>query len=107
MQNRDILEAMRQDAGELSSLKVDGGASANNLLMQYQSDVLNVACVRPEVVETTALGAAALAGLAVGVFGHADEVRKVWREDKTFTPQMSDEERKRQIEKWENAVQRS
>ena len=107
LQNRDILEAMRQDAGELSNLKVDGGASANNLLMQYQADVLNVPCVRPEVVETTALGAAALAGMAVGVFAHQDEVRKVWREDKTFNPQMSDEDRKRHIDKWQNAVQRA
>ena len=79
LQNRDILVAMQEDAGALSSLKVDGGACANNLLMQYQADVLNTSCVRPQVVETTALGAAALAGLAVGVFSHPDEVRKVWR----------------------------
>ena len=107
LQNRDILVAMQDDAGELSSLKVDGGACANNLLMQYQADILNTSCVRPQVVETTALGAAALAGLAVGVFAHPDEVRKVWREDRTFEPQMSSEERKRHIDKWENAVQRS
>ena len=107
LQNRDILEAMRQDAGELNSLKVDGGASANNLLMQYQADVLNVPCVRPEVVETTALGAAALAGLAVGVFAHPDEVRKVWRENRCFSPQMDEADRKRHIEKWANAVERS
>jgi glycerol kinase len=107
LQNRDILEAMQEDAGNLSSLKVDGGACANNLLMQYQADILNTSCVRPQVVETTALGAAALAGLAVGVFAHPDEVRKVWREDKTFEPTMDEEERKRHIDKWENAVQRS
>ena len=107
LQNRDILVAMQEDAGALSSLKVDGGACANNLLMQYQADVLNTSCVRPQVVETTALGAAALAGLAVGVFSHPDEVRKVWREDRTFEPQMNDEERKRHIDKWDNAVQRS
>ena len=93
--------------GRCNSLKVDGGASANNLLMQYQADVLNVPCVRPEVVETTALGAAALAGLAVGVFAHPDEVRKVWRENRCFSPQMDEADRKRHIEKWANAVERS
>ncbi len=107
LQNRDILIAMRKDAGYLSVLKVDGGAAANDLLMQIQSDVLDVPCVRPEVLETTALGAAALAGLAIGMFGHRDDVRKVWREDKTFQPAMSDDARARMISKWERAVERA
>ncbi len=104
MQNRDILEAMKKDAGTLKVLKVDGGASANNLLMQYQADVLDLDCVRPEVIETTALGAAALAGLAAGVFAHRDEVKKVWREDRVFQPAMAEADRTRHIERWARAV---
>jgi glycerol kinase len=107
LQNRDILESMRKDFGSLSVLKVDGGASANDLLMQMQSDLLDVACVRPEVVETTALGAAALAGLAVGMFGHPDDVKKVWREDATFTPKMDASTRDRMLAKWQRAVERA
>lgn len=106
LQNRDILLSMRKDAGYLSVLKVDGGAAANDLLMQIQADVLGVPCVRPEVLETTALGAAALAGLAVGMFGHCDDVRKVWREDRTFEPQLEGSARERMLEKWERAVTR-
>lgn len=107
LQNRDILEAMRKDAGALRVLKVDGGASANDLLMQMQADFLDLSCVRPDVLETTALGAAALAGLAVGMFGHPDDVRKVWREDRSFSTAMSDEERQRFLDKWERAVARA
>lgn len=107
MQNRDILEAMRKDAGSLNVLKVDGGASANNLLMQMQADLLDLPCVRPEVLETTALGAAALAGLAVGMFSHADDVRKVWREDRQFTPDIVPDKREATLTKWERAVQRA
>jgi glycerol kinase len=104
LQNRDILEAMRADAGALDVLKVDGGASANDLLMQFQADVLGLHCVRPEVLETTALGAAALAGLAVGVFAHPDEVKKVWRQDKSFNPAMGDAEKQKHLDKWASAV---
>jgi glycerol kinase len=107
LQNRDILEAMRADAGKLDVLKVDGGASANALLMQFQADVLGVACVRPEVLETTALGAAALAGLAVGVFAHPDEVKKSWRVDQTFKPQMDDAARDVHLKKWAKAVEKA
>jgi glycerol kinase len=107
LQNRDILESMRKDAGALSVLKVDGGASANNLLMQMQADYLNLGCVRPDVLETTALGAAALAGLAIGMFGHPDEVRKVWREDQRFVPSMDESLRQRHFHKWERAVARA
>ncbi|MCP4501901.1 MAG: glycerol kinase GlpK [Deltaproteobacteria bacterium] len=103
-QNRDILDAMAKEAGVLSSLKVDGGASANNLLMQFQADILDVECVRPTVVETTALGAAALAGLAVGVFSSRQAVLDAWKEDRRFKPSMSEEDRNRHLEKWDDAV---
>jgi len=107
LQNRDILDAMTKDAGEMASLKVDGGASANNLLMQYQADVLNTVCVRPQVIETTALGAAALAGLAVGVFASKDDVLQAWQEDRRFTPAMDDATRNRHLQKWARAVERA
>lgn len=107
LQNRDILVAMRKDAGHLSVLKVDGGAAANDLLMQIQSDVLDVPCIRPEVLETTALGAAALAGLAIGMFGHPDELRKVWREDRVFSPRMGEGERAGLLGKWQRAIERA
>lgn len=107
LQNRDILEAMKKDAGALNVLKVDGGASANDTLMQMQADFVGIPCMRPEVTETTALGAAALAGLAIQMFGHPDDVRKVWREDKVFQPKMSDEDRERHLKKWERAVERA
>ncbi|MCA9675963.1 MAG: glycerol kinase GlpK [Kofleriaceae bacterium] len=87
LQNVDILRAMERDSGRsLRALKVDGGAAANDLLMQYQADVLGVAISRPEVVETTALGAAYLAGLAAGVWTDKDAIRKSWREERRFEP---------------------
>jgi glycerol kinase len=87
LQNVDILRAMERDSGrELTTLKVDGGASANDLLMQFQSDVLGVQISRPDVVETTALGALFLAGLGTGVWKDQDEVKKTWREQKRFVP---------------------
>lgn len=107
LQNRDILDAMRKDAGALRVLKVDGGASNNDLLMQFQADILDVDCVRPDVVETTALGAAALAGLAVGVFQDRDEVAQAWRESKRFTPSMDAAVRTKHLKKWNRAVERA
>jgi glycerol kinase len=107
LQNRDILIAMRKDAGQLSVLKVDGGAAADDLLMQMQADFLDTPCVRPDVLETTALGAAALAGLAIGMFGDPDDVRKVWREDRTFAPAMEAATRERVLTKWQRAVERA
>ena len=86
-QTMDIVDAMRKDAGvELCELKVDGGASRNNLLMQFQSDVLSTKVVRPVVTETTALGAAYLAGLAVGFWGSLDEIKKQWKAEREFEP---------------------
>ena len=86
-QSADVLQAMQRDAGiTLSELRVDGGAAANNLLMQFQADVLGVPVVRPTVLETTALGAAYLAGLAVGYWEDAGAIRDNWRIDRTFEP---------------------
>ena len=90
LQNYDVLKAMEADAGsKLALMRVDGGASANNLLMQFQADILGCEISRPTMVETTALGAALLAGLAVGVWKDKSEVTQRWREGKRFSPQMS------------------
>ena len=90
-QTMDIVSAMEKDAGvKLSELKVDGGASRNNLLMQFQADVLGASVIRPKVTETTAMGAAYLAGLAVGYWGSTDEIRRQWQVDKAFTPSGQD-----------------
>ncbi len=107
LQNVEVLAAMSKDAGALKVLKVDGGASSNNLLMQMQSDFLDVACVRPQNVETTALGAAALAGLATGIFASKDAVRQVWREDRTFAPSLAAPARAKKLATWSSAVARS
>ena len=105
MQIVDILNAMSQDSHvDLQSLKVDGGMSRNALLMQYQANVLNVSCVRPHVLETTALGAAFLAGLGIGVWANTDAVKAAWRRSAGFHPQMSEEERARAQAAWHNAV---
>ena len=87
----DIVSAMEKDAGvKLAELKVDGGASRNNLLMQFQSDVLGADVVRPKVTETTGMGAAYLAGLAVGFWASPDEIRSQWQADRTFSPSGKD-----------------
>ena len=105
LQNVDILRAMERDAGRaLTTLKVDGGASANDLLMQFQSDVLGVQISRPDVVETTALGALFLAGLGTGVWKDQDEVRKTWREQKRFTPTTDRARVNEHLARWDIAV---
>lgn len=107
-QVKDILEAMQEDSGiDLKGLKVDGGASANDFLMQFQSDILDVNINRPKVVETTALGAAYLAGLAVGFYENKDDIKNSWIIEKEFTPNMSDNKRKVLYKGWKRAVQRS
>jgi glycerol kinase len=107
-QTRDVLAAMQQDSRiPLAALKVDGGASANNLLMQYQSDMLNVAVRRPVVQETTALGAAYLAGLAVGFWKDQSDVTANWQLDREFTPQMDQSRRESLYTGWQRAVERS
>ena len=104
-QVNDVLSAMEADAGiAISQLKVDGGASANNYLMQTQSDISRVPVVRPSCVETTAMGAAYLAGLAVGYWKDLDEIRQYWIPDRTFAPQISPEERVERLKNWKRAV---
>jgi glycerol kinase len=104
----DVLDAMRQDAGiPIKELRVDGGASANDLLMQFQADILQVPVVRPKIIETTALGAAYLAGLAVGFWNNVSQIVEVWQTDKVFQPSMPTEEVSRRRARWSEALQRS
>jgi glycerol kinase len=104
----DVLEAVGSDTGEpLRELRVDGGAAVNDLLMQFQADVLGVPVVRPAVIETTALGAAFAAGLAVGFWADQDELRERWREDRRWEPEMDELERERGYAQWKKAVTRS
>lgn len=107
-QSRDLLEAMERDAGvKLTDLKVDGGASVNNQLMQFQADILGASVRRPQVSETTALGAAYLAGLAVGYWSSQDDIAKNWALDREFKPTMADDERNRRYALWQKAVERA
>ena len=102
----DLAEAMRVESGQsFRDFKVDGGASRNDLLMQTQADLLGVAVVRPKVIETTAVGAAFLAGLAAGVWGSREELRRVWRQDRRFTPRMKPTDREAMLARWRAAVQ--
>ncbi|MDJ0391987.1 glycerol kinase GlpK [Rhodococcus sp. G-MC3] len=107
-QTREVIEAMNADSGvDLEVLKVDGGMVVNELLMQFQSDILNVDVVRPVVAETTALGAAYAAGLAVGFWEGEDDIRANWAEDKTWTPSMDDAVRDKLYAGWKKAVTRT
>jgi glycerol kinase len=107
-QTREVLEAMQKDAGlPISELRVDGGMTVNELLMQFQSDLLNVPVIRPQVRETTALGAAYAAGLAVGFWRDIGEVSRNWREDKRWLPRMAANERERLYRRWRRAVSKS
>ena len=107
-QSADLVSAMASDCGRKpSELRVDGGASANQFLMQFQADVLGCKVIRPAVIETTALGAALLAGLAVGVWKDMDEIRRVWQMDLSLTPQMTEQEREKTMTLWHRAVKRS
>ena len=104
----DILEVMKEDSGvAINELRVDGGASANNLLMQFQADMLRVPVVRPKVVETTALGAAYLAGLAVGFWKDREEVQKAWQVDRIFEPKQSLDAVTHRRRRWAEALKRS
>ena len=107
-QTYDVLKAMEADSGiKLSALKVDGGASANNFLMQFQSDILNTEVRRPRCVETTAMGAAYLAGLAVGYWKDKNDVINNWNIDRKFHPEMKEDEREEKLAGWEKAVKYS
>ena len=104
----DVLEAMEADAGErLDVLRVDGGAAVNDRLLQLQADLIGVPVERPVVTETTALGAALLAGIATGVWRDATEATATWRLDRRFEPRMAAEERARRMKGWRRAVERS
>jgi glycerol kinase len=108
LQTADVFGAMAKDSGiELKELRVDGGASRSDLLMQMQADFLGVPVVRPRVTETTALGAACLAGLATGFWGGADEITARWATDRRFEPSLPDSERSRRLARWRQAVERS
>jgi glycerol kinase len=107
-QTCDIVHAMNKDSGvHLSRLKVDGGMVANEVLMQFQSDILDVPVIRPKVSETTALGAAYAAGLAVGFWSGLDELRQNWAEDKTWHPAMAPADREKYYREWKKAVDRT
>ncbi|PLY03104.1 MAG: glycerol kinase [Desulfuromonas sp.] len=105
LQIHDLVEAMNDDRGAvLHTFKVDGGAAANNLLMQMQSDLLTVPVVRPETVETTALGAAMLAGLAVGFWDNLEQIRQHWSEERRFAPEIDEAKKKEMLKRWREAV---
>lgn len=107
-QTKDVLDAMVQDTGiALEELRVDGGASANNTLMQFQADIISRTVRRPKIRETTALGAAYLAGLATGVWGSLDEIRSQWTLDKVFVPAMDTDTCEKLMKNWHKAVERA
>jgi glycerol kinase len=103
-QSAELLQAMRNDGAALTELRVDGGASANDLLMQFQADLLGIPVLRPQVIETTALGAALLAGIGVGVYASPDEVGSIWQLDRAFEPRMSRDEAGARLAQWDRAV---
>jgi glycerol kinase len=104
-QTYDVLKAMESDAGlPIKELRVDGGATVNDLMMQFQCDILSVQVLRPEVIETTALGAAYLAGLATGFWKDIDSIAAQWKVDATFSPQMTNEDKEQRLAAWKRAV---
>jgi len=106
-QSAEVLEAMQRDADvRLAELRVDGGAAANDLLMQFQADLLGVPVVRPRVLETTALGAAYLAGLTVNLWRSREEIAAHWNLERRFEPQLGRDEAKARLDRWREAVQR-
>ncbi len=104
----DVVEAMEADSGiATTELRVDGGATVNHMLMQFQSDILNTPLVRPKVSETTALGAAYLAGLAIGFWNDLNEIKEQWQVGQVFEPGMDDDRRTALISTWRKALERS
>ena len=104
-QTMDVLNAMRADAGiDITELRVDGGATANNMLMQFQSDILNTPVIKPKITETTALGAAYLAGLAVGFWNSLEEIQQQWQRDKIYHPNIDDAQRNLLSKQWQRAI---
>lgn len=108
LQNAEILMAMQKDLGrKIPSIRVDGGAAANNLLMQMQADLLGAPVIRPVNVETTAMGAAYLAGLGAGIWKSTDEIRKIWAQDREFRSHMKTKDRRQRLEKWLESVEKA
>jgi glycerol kinase len=108
MQAHDVLEAMQSDSGlQIAELRVDGGASANNLLMQLQADVLGVKVIRPKNLEATAMGAAYLAGLAVGYWPDRDSIARQWQVGYSFVPRNSENDRTHMLERWHRGLSRA
>ncbi|NOW15325.1 glycerol kinase [Clostridium acetobutylicum] len=106
-QSRDLIDAMKEDSGcEITRIKVDGGASRNNLLMQFQADITGTEVVRPIITETTALGAAYLAGLAVGFWKSKEEIAEKWSVSEVYTPNLDEDEKIRLYNGWKRAVER-
>ena len=104
-QTRDVVDIMNRDSGiEITELRVDGGAAANNVLMQFQADILGIPVVRPNLLETTAAGAAFLAGLGVGFWQDPDELESSWRRERLFEPKMGEDRRDELYEGWQKAV---
>ncbi|MFQ5952951.1 MAG: FGGY-family carbohydrate kinase, partial [Candidatus Omnitrophota bacterium] len=107
-QTKDVLESMHKDSGlRIKNLKIDGGAVANDFLCQFQSDILGIDVIRPKVIETTSLGAAYLAGLAVGYWKNVSEIKKFWKNDKTFRPKMPKRSALDLYKGWLEAVKRT
>ncbi|MEX0720541.1 MAG: glycerol kinase GlpK [Balneolaceae bacterium] len=107
-QVKDVITAMEADSGiEIKELRVDGGATANDTLMQFQADILGIPIIRPQILETTALGAAYLAGLAVGFWANSDEIQKQWKVEKRFLPRMHEDNVQSLMKKWNKAVEKS
>ncbi|QXJ34791.1 glycerol kinase GlpK [Saccharolobus shibatae] len=107
-QTRDVIEVMEKDSGiKINVLKVDGGAAKDNLLMQFQADILGIKVVRPRIMETTSMGVAMLAGLAVDYWNSLEELKQKWKIDKEFIPSMSEREREKRYKAWKEAVKRS
>ena len=108
LQNTDILHAMEADLGKrMKPLRVDGGAAANNLLMQIQADVLGRKLIRPQVIETTVAGACYLAGLGAGLWPNPNEVKQIWQSEREFAVQMSAGARRKRLSSWNTALQRT
>ncbi|MEM2637369.1 MAG: glycerol kinase GlpK [Candidatus Korarchaeota archaeon] len=105
-QTRDVIECMKKDGGKVIGLRVDGGAAVNNFLMQFQADILGIKVERPIITETTALGAAALAGIGAGVLS-IDDVKNNWQHERIFAPAISEEEREKKYRRWREAVERA
>ncbi len=107
-QSYDVIKAMEKDTGvSIRNLRVDGGASANNTLMQFQSDILKAKVERPEILETTSLGVAYMAGLNVGYWNSIDEIKQHWKLEREFVPEMSEINRESLIGNWDKVVKKS